>query len=48
MPRTLSHHLFTLSSWKKPAKSSDLSEKRGTAFVSLIEATAGVDWELMS
>lgn len=47
MPRTLSHSVFTLSSWKKPAKSSDLSERNYMAFVSFIEATAGVDWELV-
>lgn len=47
MPRTFSHPLFTLSSWKRPAKSSDLSERNYMAFVSFIEAITGVDWELM-
>lgn len=47
MPKTLSHLLFTLSSWKKPAKSSDLSKSNCMAFVSFIETTIGVNWELM-
>lgn len=47
MPKTLSHLLFTLSSWKKPAKSSDLSKRNCMAFVSFIEANTGGDRELM-
>lgn len=44
MPNTLSHLLPTLSSWKKPAKSRELSK---TNCMTFIEATTGIDWELM-
>lgn len=47
MPKTLSHLLFTMSSWKKPAKSGDLNKSNCMAFVSFIEVTTGINWELM-